>query len=371
MRAAFFGLLFLLGGCGAPSNDASVVPAENARGELRLDWGRSVGAFSEWLRPAHAGGTVCAVNARGEAFFLDANTGGDAAESFRMFDGGGVVSGGAGCDGRTIAAAREDGVLAVYDSGGEELWRKEFNARITSPPLVDGGALFLLGQDGRLGAYSARRGEELWTFVSPLKNLLRTPLDSSPSSAGELIYAGIDNGAAAALRREDGRVRWITRLAAARSSNSFSNILDVTTPAFGGGLVCAASYQGHVGCMDDSDGKLLWRKPLSAVRRAAMDLDGARVFAVSLDGEVHAYTARGGELLWKEKLAEATSAAFVRGALIVGFRDNKIAALAPDDGRVLAVQTMNGGITHLERLTEESVLGATIGGEIFRMSFVF
>ncbi len=365
------GLFLLLAGCGAPSDIAAVVPSENARGELRLDWERGVGAFSELLRPAHAGGAVCAVNARGEAFFLNPETGGDIAPPFRIFNGGGVVSGGAGCDGRTIAAAREDGVLAVYDLGGEELWRMELNARITSPPLIDGGALFLLGQDGRLGAYSARRGAALWKFVSPLKNLLRTPLDSSPSASGGVIYAGIDNGAVAALRRGDGRVKWITRLAAARSSNSFSNILDVTTPAAGGGLVCAASYQGHLGCMDAAEGTLLWRKPFSAVRRAAMDIDGARMFAVSIGGEVHAYVARSGELLWKIKTKNAAAAAFVRGALIVGFRDNKIAALAPDDGRVLSVVRMNGGVTHLEPLSEDSVLGATIGGEIFRATFVF
>ena len=367
------GFLLLLSACGgtAPPASESVVPAAGTRGELRLNWERGTGAFSEFLRPVHAGGAVCAVNARGEAYFLNPETGGDISPPFRIFDGGGVVSGGAGCDGRIIAAAREDGVLAVYGADGEELWRKEMKTRITSPPLVYEGALFVLGHDGRLGAYSARLGAQLWRFVSPLKNLLRTPLDSSPSASGGLIYAGIDNGAVVALRRENGRVEWITRLAAARKANSFSNIIDVTTPVARGGIVCAAAYQGHLGCMNGEDGKLLWRKPFSAVRRAAMDIDGARIFAVSSGGDVHAYSARDGKLLWRRKLDGAVAAAFVRGALIVGFRSNKMAALAPDDGRIISVIKMNGGVTHLESLTEDSVLGATLGGGIFRATFIF
>ncbi|MGI9297958.1 MAG: PQQ-binding-like beta-propeller repeat protein [Gammaproteobacteria bacterium] len=369
-------VVLFLSSCGgeaadAPAISASAIPAENARGELRLDWSRDIGAYSELLRPTLAGDIVCAVNARGEAFFLRLADGGDVSPPIEILKGGGVIAGAAGCDGEIVAAAREDGVLAAYSRDGEELWRREMKTRITSPPLVADGNVFVLGHDGRLGAYSARRGDLLWRYVSPLKNLLRTPLDSSPTTDGGRIYAGIDNGVVVALRREDGRVAWNTRLASPRSSHSFANILDVTTPARRGDIICAAAYQGHIGCMRAADGELLWRAPLSASRRAAIDLDAARVFAADIDGGVRAYSARDGEELWRRDSDSATAVAFVRGALLAGTRNNSLTALAPDDGRVLDSLPLRGAIVHLAAADENSVLGATLGGQIFRATFVF
>ena len=362
-RAA--GWFLLLAACGVSPSGAQ---EQNAGGELRLKWNRGVGAFTEWLRPARAGDVVCAVNARGLAFFLNPETGGDVFPPVQIFKTRRKIAG-AGCGGRTIAAAQEDGVLAAFDMGGEELWRKDGEGGIASPPLVSGGAVFILRHGGRLNAYSARRGALLWRFVSPLESRLRTRLDSSPAAFGGLVYADAGNGAVAAVRSQNGRLKWISRMAEARAANSFSNILNMTTPAARGGVVCAAAHHGHVGCADAEEGTVLWRKPFSAVRRAAVDIGGARVFAVSDGGEVRAYSARDGKFLWKRQTEDATVAAFVRGAVIVGFRRGKIEAWSPEDGSFLSSVGISGGVTHLEPLDENSVLGATFSGGIFRAAF--
>ena len=366
----------LAAGCGSSSSEAEVAAdaltaAADARGELRLNWQRNIGALSELLRPTANGDIVCATNARGESFFLNLSDGGDASPPFQMQDIGGSITGAAGCDGGVVAAAAENGLLLAYTMDGKELWRKNLKTRITSPPLVSAGSVFALGHDGRLSAYSARLGDSLWRYVSPLKNLLRTPLDSSPVATGNLIVAGIDNGVVVALRRDTGRVAWNTRMARARNSHSFANILDVTTPVLRGDLVCAAAYQGHIGCMRADSGELLWRAPLSASRRVTIDRDGARVFAIDIDGDAYGFSARDGELLWRRKLGAATAAAFVRGALMVGMENNTLLALAPDDGRTLTFMNMTGRATYLAPLDDDSVLGATLGGGVFRASFVF
>ncbi len=365
-------LPLLLAACGGaqPPSGAEIVPDENARGELRIAWARDIGDAPELFQPVLGGGAVCAANAQGEAFFINGETGADIFPPFAILDGG-ELQGGAGCDGRIIAAARKDGVLAAYNAQGEELWRKETGARFNSPPLVDGGNIFTLARGGRIDAYSARLGAPLWRYNSPFNAVLTTPLDSAPVAANGLIYAGINNGVLVALRRANGRTAWIARLAEARGAHSVAAILDVTTPVLGGGAVCAASYQGHAGCVD-AGGGILWRTPFSALRRVALDDDGARMFAVSAeDGAVHAFSARNGEALWKSETGGAVSAAFARGALIAGFHGGEIAAFAPDDGRILAAAKADGGIIHLAPLPGDSVLGATDQGVIFRADFIF
>ncbi len=349
----------------------ALVVDKDGRGALRVDWERNIGPYSDFLRPVASEQIICASNAHGEIFFLNPADGGDVHAPVQMQDVSGVITGAVGCDGETAAAVDEDGVLMVYDNQGSGLWRRKLKTRITSPPLVSSGNVFVLGHDGRLSAYSTRRGNLLWRYVSPLKNLLRTTIDSSPLAVNNLIYAGIDNGVIIALRRDSGRVVWNKRIATARSSHSFANILDVTTPVVRGDVICVAAYQGHIGCLDVNDGNVLWRHPLSVSRRVTIDRDGARVFAVDISGDVYAFSARDGELLWRKEVGQATVAAFVSGALIIGLENNTMAALAPEDGRVLTTLNMNGQVSYLVPLDDESALGATIGGGIFRTTFVF
>lgn len=358
-----------LHGCGGPTAPPTPVVEldANARGEIRLAWQRDIGASSELLQAARAGGVLCAVNLAGQMNVLDLQTGDDASPPFQILEG--TVDAGAGCN-EEVAAAAGGSVLVAYSMDGMPLWSKDLVARVTTPPLVSGGGVYVNAHDGAIAAYSARRGELLWRYVSRAPGALRIALDSSPADGGPLIYAGLDNGSVVALRRETGRVAWQTRLSSPQSTDAFSNILAVTTPAVGGDVVCAAAYQGHLGCMAAGRGDLLWRAPLSAARRVALDIDAARVFAVDLEGGVQAYTAREGELLWRNDLGAASSAAFIRGALIVGLKGGGLAALAPGDGRVMAKLDMDGGtVEHLFTVSDDAAVGVSAAGSVFLAQF--
>lgn len=362
--------LLLLAGCGgAPAEDSEVsttTPDDSAKVIMR--WERIIGPYSRLLRPDKDDKFVCAINARGEVFILNSQTGGDRLPSFTMFeDGGGVVSGGIGCGGGTIAAVREDGLLRAFAFSGELLWQKELKTRVTSPPLVNDGNVIVMGHDGRISTYSARLGKLLWRYVSPLKNLLRTPLDSSPISDGNTIYAGIDNGVVVALHRDNGRVSWNKRIASARSSHSFANILDVTTPVIRGDMVCAAAYQGHVGCMKVDGGEVLWRMPFSSAARVA--LDNYHLYAVDLDGNVSAFSLEDGAPVWQKEFGDATSLAAAGRTLFVGLDSGRLLAVSPQNGDTMGSVNTNGSVTHLSATHDSEVLGSTISGRIFHALF--
>ena len=362
--------VLLLSGCGGVTAENSGDGAENPDegATIVMNWERVVGPYSRLFRSSTTDDDlVCAINARGEAFILNSETGGDEFPSFIMFDVGGVVTGGAGCGNGVIAAVREDGLLRVHDFSGDALWEAALQTRVTSPPLVSDGSVVVMGHDGRISAYSARLGELLWRYVSPLKNLLRTPLDSSPVSSGSVIYAGIDNGVIVALRRDNGRVSWNKRIASARSSHSFANILDVTTPVIRGNVVCAAAYQGHVGCMNTNRGTILWRMPFSSATRVA--IGDSRLFAADLDGNISAFSLKDGELLWNKELGDATSVAMTDGALFVGLNSGLL-TVSPETGDTLTSINTNGGVTYLSPFGENEVLGSTISGGVFRASFI-
>jgi outer membrane protein assembly factor BamB len=234
MNHTFFALVavLLLSSCAGSNTAKSPVtslPTTSGHGEIKLIWNRNVGTYTGFLHPARDGSTICAVNRSGTFFLLREDDGGDALSSFRM-ETADTITAATSCGDGVVTAATDDGTLLVYDYDGSELWRKELNTRLIASPLVSDGSVFMLGQDGRISAYSARHGDLLWRYVLPLRTLVRTPVDSTPTAANGLIYAGMGNGNIVALQQNNGRVEWQTKLSFARKSGTLSDILDTTTP---------------------------------------------------------------------------------------------------------------------------------------------
>ena len=376
MRAVYlFPLILLsallLSSCGgAPSAKSTLPPlSADARGELQIVWNREIGDVSSLLRPAISAEMVCAVNEDGEIFILNAVNGDDMSPMFAALEDG-VITGGTGCNDDVVAVADENGVLLAFDYAGNALWQHDLQSRVIASPLVRSGSVFALGQDGRLSAYSAQRGELLWRYVSPPPSPLRTPVDSTPVESGA-IYMGGGGGEITALEQSSGKVVWEVKLSFVRSADAMAKILDMTAPAVRGGVVCAAGYQGHVGCISADSGEILWRKPFSALRRVALDELGTRLAAVDAAGELTVFDTRSGAVLWGQKLITAKTVAFVRGAVLVGFADGVLAALAADDGRLLSTINTDDEIIFLQAIGIDGALGATLAGGVFRAQFLF
>lgn len=92
--------------------------------------------------------------------------------------------------------------------------------------------------------------------------------------------------------------------------------------------------------LDTNDGRVLWRRKLSAPFRGAPTVADGRVFAVSIDNRTHALNAETGEALWTHQgtseqaaLLGGAAPAYENGILVVAYSSGELFGLRAADGQ--------------------------------------
>jgi outer membrane protein assembly factor BamB len=281
-----------------------------------------------------------------------------------------ALSTGAGGDGELIVAATRAGDVMAWSMDGKQAWRAPLNAEILARPAITDGVAAVLTTDGRLVGFDAGTGKRRWVVQRPAPALaLRIASPIVPVRGGFLV--GMAGGRVLAVGARDGQVRWETSLAVPKGSNEVERIADIA-PAVGAlsGDLCAAAYQGRVGCVSARDGKLSWARDFSSA--VGVGTANNQVLATDERSVVHGLGGSAGATLWTNeglKDRQATAPVATGGFAAVGdykgfvhllnLRDGKFAARASTDGsaivaapvliesqgrRLVAVQTANGSV---------------------------
>jgi outer membrane protein assembly factor BamB len=281
----------------------------------------------------------------------------------------------AGGDGDVIVAATRTGEVIAWNMDGAVTWRAPLNAEILARPAVTEGTAAVLTTDGRLVGFDVATGKRRWVVQRPAPALaLRVASPIVPVRGGFLV--GMAGGRVLAVGARDGQVRWETSLAVPKGSNEVERIADIA-PAVGAlsGDLCAAAYQGRVGCISVRDGKVSWARDFSSA--VGLGTANNQVLATDERSLVHALGGSAGATLWtnealKDRQATAPVATGAFAALgdykgyvhLLTLTDGKLAARASTDGsaitgvptlieaqgrRLLAVQTANGSLFALSQ----------------------
>ena len=75
---------------------------------------------------------------------------------------------------------------------------------IDADPVIDGGQVFAVGQGGRMVALELNSGQRLWE--------LNIAGIATPWVAGDWVFVVTDEAKLIALRRTNGKIRWINQL---------------------------------------------------------------------------------------------------------------------------------------------------------------
>jgi outer membrane protein assembly factor BamB len=252
------------------------------------------------------------------------------------------LSAGVGTDGTTTVVATRDGNLIALDAQGATRWTAPVGAEVVTPPAVADGTVLLRTSDNRVLAHDVESGRRRWQFQRQ-----NPPLVLRNSGGIAMVpgvgFVGMPGGRMVALALDTGAPRWDVPLAQPRGATELERIADVVgSPLVIGRELCAASYQGRVGCLDASTGAPVWVRDFSSA--VGLDVDTRGVVLPDANDVVHAFD-RGGQPAWQQKgfaRRRLSAPLIVGGGVAIGDVEGNLLWLSRADGTLAAVTRTDG-----------------------------
>ena len=235
---------------------------------------------------------------------------------------GGLPRSAPSIEGDTVFVGSQDRFLyAVTLSSGDLKWRARLDGFVDTSPAVSGDRVFAAGEDpttGRATFYGldAETGRRAWTpFLAPPFSIGAT----TPTVAGDTVYAGFGDLQVRAFDVATGKIRWE---AGVRSDSS-----PVTSPAFADGDLFLVDGTGGLYRIDGRTGDLEWEFQFPSFFIWGSPLVvGDRVFVGAQDGTLAAVDVSTGHRVWQRRVTAPP-----------------VGALAAADERLLVPQLGRGG----------------------------
>jgi len=342
-RAAVATLAIGLGGCAwwPWSSSRPRIPDPppiTAPANASVAWTLSLGPGGVNFQPVLAGDSLWAAARDGTVVRIDPATG---ALRWRVKLEKPLIAG-AGSDGETVVVAGRDGALIALDGAGNRRWSTPTGAEIVTVPSVALGLVIVRTSDNRVSAFELDSGKRRWSFdrQSPPLVLRQTAAIAIDASSA---YAGLPGGRLVALTLDSGALRWEAAVSIPRGANEIERIADVVgMPLIGGRQVCAATFQGRIGCFDAGNGRTLWSRELSSP--SGFDMDDQLVVTPDDAGNVHAFSRRGASVWRQDGLHRRELAAplLLPRFVVLGDQSGLVHVLQRDDGRIAARLNTDG-----------------------------
>jgi outer membrane protein assembly factor BamB len=263
------------------------------------------------------------------------------------------VGGGLALDQGTLYAVNGLAEIVVLDAAkGTVRWRGSIGAPTRSAPTVVEGRIFVTTIEDRLLAMAAEDGRQLWTHqaANATTSILGRP---APAYADGLVVAGFGSGELATLRAETGNVVWTDNLSAAVRTGSLADFSAIRgLPAVGDGRVYAISMGGLMVAVDLPTGRRLWEREVAG--EDSLWAAGSWLFVVSLDQKIAAVARDDGRVAWATELPRWGNPEKEKdpitwfGPLLVGDRlvvagtNHEALSVSPYTGEILGRQELSG-----------------------------
>jgi outer membrane protein assembly factor BamB len=210
-----------------------------------------------------------------------------------------------------VFAATWNGLVALDESTGTLLWRRDDIAGMSSPAVWD-GRVYVGARDGRLHAVEAASGREVWN-VTLLEEPGFTGIASAPAVAEGRLYVGVLNesggpGGLVALDVYTGQVVWRYETASVHWSSPgvYGGVVyvGVMGTAEEGGLTFGPPY--GVAAVNASDGTEMWFFPTPGPVASSPAVTADGLFVTSRDGTLFALRLNGA-VAWSRQLEGGTT----------------------------------------------------------------
>jgi len=218
----------------------------------------------------------------------------------------------------------------------QQIWEQDAgagsnsNSRLTAPPIVAGGRIYVLDARARVYAFNAANGERAW--------------HASVATPGERsLFNTLSLGLFGTNTKVD-------------ASKGFGGGI-----AYDDGKLFASTGFGDVVALDAASGRELWRVNVGVPIFNAPAANGGRVFISSQDNHFYAFAESNGRQLWDHQgitesagILSSSSAAVAGEFVIVPYTSGELYALRVQNGRAAwsDMLTRSGGVTALSELDD-------------------
>jgi outer membrane protein assembly factor BamB len=318
------------------------------------------------LVPVVEEGRVYAIGADGEFTVLDAESGRVATQVNTKH----AFSGGLGAGENLLFAGTLKGDVVALGRDGKVAWTTSVAGEVIAPPSVSRKTAVVRTSDGRIFGLSTEDGKRRWVFQRPTPSLLLRTEAGVMTLAGDVV-AGYPNGKLIALDLEDGKLTWEVTVSLPRGATELERIADVGgLPLIDGNTVCAAAYQGKLGCFDIQSRTVIWSRDISSARSLASDTKN--IYAVDDTGAVHALDKKTGASVWtqdKLKYRKLTAPLVLGNRVIVGDGFGYLHVLSTDNGALIGRLSTDGSQVLDLVPNKDGLLMQTAGGTVASVRF--
>lgn len=256
-------------------------------------------------------------------------------------------------DGKLFVVDVEGRVRAFDAASGRDLWTRQIGAAkdikasrkggdvlFGGGVSYEGGKLYATNGLGDVAMLDAATGDVAWT-VRP-----GGPLRGAPTVSNGHVYVVSQDNQLFALKAEDGSVVWNEA-----ATFELAGIFGVASPAAGAGTVVAGFSSGELNAYRYENGRIVWQDALSrtSISTAVASLsdidadpviDRGVVYAVGQGGRMVALELNTGQRLWELSIA-GISTPWVAGEWIF---------VVTDDARLLCIARSSGKVRWITQL---------------------
>jgi outer membrane protein assembly factor BamB len=257
--------------------------------------------------------------------------------------------------GGSLYAVNNNGLaFAIKTRSGKARWKREIASLNASAPAYDKHALYISTlEPGQVQARGAASGIRLWLRGLPGRT------ESSPVVVGNKVIAGCECGTLYAFDRKTGKTLWETQLGGEIKA----------APAVSNGVIYIGTYGGDMNAVNVKDGSIKWStgsqgSSFGQAGRfyATAAIGFGRVYAGNLDGRMYSFEKETGELAWTQSTGGYVYAAAVvadtpatQPTVYFGSYDGTFYALDAKSGDERWSEGLGGSISGAASLIGETV----------------
>lgn len=292
--------------------------------------------------------TVYATDIRGNFVKLD-STDGAVINKFSLDDD--LISGLAVSSDMLYVTTKKAKLLAISKFNHDIIWSVHLSTTAIEPPQYSNNKVVVKTNDAIVSCYDAQNGSLIWLFQrqSPILTL-RTTNSMELNTGGDVMLLGQNSGKVAIINLNTGIPLFEVAISIPNGATDIDKISDVTSrPILIGKVMCAATYNGKISCIDAVNGSLLWSEPFNSYTQIVSDKEN--LYAINNEGTIFSFDLHSGIKVWSSnelQYRKLFAPAIVGEYLIIGDISGNIYAINKLNGSIVDILNTNlvGGLSY-------------------------